>query len=209
MLSIFSKERYFAKNEKEFLAYLHKKNGTKIVKENLTFAFNDLEGNGYYKWDKDLSLPISRLSKMQEYLVWLSKGVSKDEYLRALDIAEICLTDGLKNVKGISKIGFVLHELKDRCNMIVHDELFYNILAVQIIRHDESTSEFNSNIHAEKVEAFKRMDSHDDTFFLNIQEYLEALGFSNITKTRLEHLLKESRTIREAMERMLSSLYER
>jgi hypothetical protein len=203
---IFNKEKYFAKNEQQFLTYLHKKNGTKITRENLSFAFNDLEGNGYYKWDKDLSLPISRMSKMQEYLVWLSKGISKDEYLKAIDIAETCLTDGLKNAKGVAKIGFVLHELKDRCNMILHDELFYNILAVQIIRHDESPSEFNVKIHEEKVDAFKVMDNHDDSFFLNIQEYLGVFGLLNTTKIQLDQLLKESRTLRMAMERMLSSL---
>jgi len=206
MLSIFNKQKYFAKNEKAFLDYLHKKNGTKITKDNLTFAFNDLEGNGYYKWDKDLNLPISRMAKMQEYLVWLSKGISKDEYIKAIDIAETCLTDGLKNTKGIAKIGFVLHELKDRCNMIIHDELFYNILAVQLIRHDENPSEFNLKVHEDKVDSFMRMDSHDDTFFLNIQEYLEAFGLSNITKIHLNQLLKESRTLRQAMERILSSL---
>jgi len=206
MLSIFNKDKYFAKNEKAFLEYLHKKNGTKITKENLTFAFNDLEGNGYYKFDKELALPISRLSKMQEYLVWLSKGISKEEYIKAIDIAETCLTDGLKNAKGIAKIGFVLHELKDRCNMVIHDELFYNILAVQIIRHDESVSDFNQTIHMEKVDMFKRMDNLDDTFFLNIQEYLEVFGLSNITKIHLQELLKESRTLREAMERMLNTL---
>lgn len=206
MLSIFNKEKYFAKNEKEFLAYLHKKNRTKIVKENLTFAFNDLEGNGYYKFDKELDLPISRLAKMQEYLVWLSKGISKEEYIRAIDIAEGCLTDGLKNAKGVAKIGFVLHELKDRCNLVVHDELFYNILAVQFIRHDENVSEFNNNIHLEKVDMFKEMDSQDDTFFLNIQQYLDVFGLSNITKPHLQELLKESRTLRVAMERMLNTL---
>ena len=54
MLSIFNKW-YFARNEKQFLAYLHKKNGTKITRDNLTFAFNDLDGNGYYKFDKEVS----------------------------------------------------------------------------------------------------------------------------------------------------------
>ena len=34
--------------------------------------------------------------------------------------------------------------------MVLHDELFYNIIAVQLIRQDESPTEFNNEIHLQK-----------------------------------------------------------
>ncbi len=91
-----------------------KKMGVKVTKDNLIFAFHDLEGNGYYKFPKGLELPLSRIAKVQEYLMWLSKGVSQEEYLKALEIAEEAMNNGIKDAKGMAKIGFVLGELKER-----------------------------------------------------------------------------------------------
>lgn len=208
MLSIFSRKKYFEKHEKEFLEYLHKKNGITLRKENLVLGFYDLDGNAYYKFPKELDLPIGRMGKMQEYMTWLLKGTSKEEYLQFLESADKAITDGLTNKKGGARLGFIISELTDRCNMALHDELFFNILAVQIIRHDESISEFDNDIHMQKVEMFKRMNAKDDTFFLHTQEYYEQFGLRNTTKIQLDSLLKESRAVREATTRMLKNLSE-
>lgn len=189
-------ERYFQKR-------INKKLSIKLTTNNLTHQFTDDDGNAYYSFPKEVELPISRMGKLQEYLMWMAKGVSKEEYIKAIDYAETALINGLSDKKGVAKIGFVLHELKDRCNMVIHDELFYNIIAVQLIRDDESPSEFNNEIHIQKVEAFKKMDKKDDCFFLHIQELLGQLGLTNITKKNLDELLRESQVIREAMERMM------
>ena len=195
--------------EKKMLSRIHKKMSVKITKDNLILSFTDLDGNGYYKFPKGLELPLSRISKVQEFLMWLSKGISKDEYLKALDIAEQAMNNGIKDTKGMAKIGFVLAELKERSNMVVHDELFYNILAAQLIRQDEDVTQFNNDIHLQKVEAFKELDKLNDNFFLNIQEYLESLGLANITKFQYENLMSASVAIRKAMDKMLSSLQEK
>jgi hypothetical protein len=200
------KKWFFNKYEKEFFAYLNKKNSVKITKDNLALSFFDLDGNAYYKFPKELELPITRTAKVQEYLMWLSKGISPDEYLKALDVADKALTEGLLNKKGGAKIGFILEELKDRCKMVIHDELFYNIIAAQIIRQDESITEFNNEIHLQKVAAFKELDQTNDTFFLNIQEYLEVFGLLSITKIQYEALLNESRIVRQSLEKMLNTL---
>lgn len=191
--------------EKRFIKYLNKKNAIKLTKDNLNLSFYDDEGRGYYKFSKDIELPMTRLAKLQEYLMWLSKGISKEEYVKALEFAKQGLEGGIKDGKGLAKIGFVLHELIDRSEMVIHDELFFNIIAVQLIRDDESPTEFNNEIQMQKVAAFKALNTKDDSFFLNIQEFLEQLNLSSITKNQLEKLLKESQVLRGAMERMLST----
>lgn len=195
--------------EKKFIGYLNKKNSIKLTKDNLVLSFYGDEGEGYYKFPKEVELPMVRNAKLQEYLMWLAKGVSQEEYIKAIEYAETGLEGGIKDGKGLAKIGFILHELKDRCKMVIHDELFYNIIAVQLIRGDEDPTSFNNEIQMQKVEAFKRLDKQDDAFFLNIQEFLGQLNLSNITRDQYEKLLKESRVVREAMEKMLSSLSER
>lgn len=207
MFGIFNKEKYFAKNEKEFLAYLHKKNGTKIVKENLTFAFNDLEGNGYYKFGKELGLPMARLGKLHEYIKWLSAGITGNELEVLLDQADKSLTEGIKTGKNASKIGFVLSEIRERKNMVVHDELFYNIIAVQFVRHDEDITTYNNEIQMQKVASFRRLNEENDTFFLNIHEYLKALNWSTITIDEFKSLLTDSQTHRHATLEMMESLF--
>ncbi len=188
--------------EKTILRRIHKKLSVKLTKDNLVLSFTDLEGNGYYKFSKGTDLPISRMGKVLEYMAWLRKGADVDEYLSALEIAKKGLEKGIADGKGLARIGFVLTELENRTKMVIHDELFYNIIAAQIIRHDESVTDFNNEIHLQKVEAFKKMDSIDDTFFLNIQEYLAALNLHNISKTEYENLMSVSRQARAALEKM-------
>lgn len=192
--------------ERTILKRIHKKLSVKLTKENLTLAFTDLEGNGYYKFSKGLELPISRIAKVQEYLMWLHKGVSVEEYISAIEIAEKGLEKGIADGKGLAKIGFILTELKNRSKMVIHDELFYNIIAAQIVRHDESVTDFNNDIHLQKVEAFKKMDRMDDSFFLNIQEFLTALNLQNISKTEYENLMSVSRIARKSLEEMKARL---
>ena len=206
---ILNKEKFFIKNEKLFLEYLHKKNGTKLTKENLSFSFFDLDGNGYYKFSNDLSLPMERLGKLQEYMAWLSAGITGDELDKMLDSAEKAINDGLKTSKNAAKIGWIISELRDRKKMIVHEELFYNVIAIQIIRYDESVGEFNNEIQMQKVEAFKKLNNNNDTFFLNIQEFLKALNWSNITKNELLNILKDSTIRIQATEKVMLSLFEK
>jgi len=192
--------------EKRFIKHINEKKNIRLTKENMVFSFFDDQCKGYYEFPKSVDLPICRLGKLQEFMMWMQKGVSQEEYIKALDKAEEALVDVLKSGKNASKIGFVLHELRDRCNMVLHDELFYNVLATQIIRDDEDPTIFNNEIHMQKVAEFKLLDAKSDAFFLDTQKYLEQFGLSNITRAQLQKLLHECRIVREASERMLNSL---
>lgn len=189
--------------EKGFLKYLLKKNGTKLTKDNLVFNFCDLDGNMYYSFSKEVELPIVRLGKLQEYYTWLSAGITGDELERMVDECDKALSNGLKDGKGLSKIGFFLSEIKDRKNMCIHPEIYYNMLAVQLIRHDEKVNDFNNDIHLQKVEAFKLLDKENDSFFLQTQQYLKALNLSNITREKLQEMFKESLVRIRAMHEVL------
>jgi len=197
----------FNRYEKQFLVFLHKKNGTKLTKENLSFAFADLEGNSYYKFQKELALPMERLGKLHEYIKWLSAGITGDELEVMISQCEKAISEALKDPKQWSKIGWALSEIKDRKTMVVHDELFYNIIACQIIRHDESITEFNNDIQMQKVASFRRLITENDSFFLNISEYLKALNWSNITTDELQNLLLGSQAHRNANAEMVQKLF--
>lgn len=192
--------------EKGFLRYLNKKNEIKLTKDNLAFAFYDLDGKAYYKFSKELELPLCRAAKIQEFVTWLVRGCSKYEYLNLIEVADNALSCGLKDGKGISNLGYALHEMKERVKMVVHDELFYNILAVQYIRGDEDTTKFSNEIQQQKVDAFIKLNSSSDTFFLAIQESLGQFGLSNISKIQLDQILSESYQDRMAKIKMVNTL---
>jgi len=204
---VINKQKYFQKNEKEFLAYLHRKNGKHLDISDLNFSFHDLAGNSYYKFPKEMGLPMVRLGKLHGYIKYLSAGVSGAELETLVAQADKALSEGIKSGKNAAKIGFILTELVERKGLIVHDELFYNIIAVQIIRHDESPTVFNNDIHLEKVKEFRRLNEENDTFFLNINEYLTALNWSNITREELLNILSGSATRRKATLEIVEKVY--
>lgn len=189
--------------ERKFISYLLKKNGAGFTKENLAFSFFDLEGNSYYSFPKEVALPVVRLGKLQEYYTWLSAGVTGNELSEMVEAADKALSNGLKDGKGVAKIGFILSELKDRKNMVIHHELYYNILAAQLIRHDEKINEWNNEIQLQKVEAFKLLDRDNDSFFLATRELLLQLSSSSITREKLLELLNESILRIKSMKEML------
>jgi hypothetical protein len=193
--------------EKKFISHLHRKNGTKLTKDNMVFSFHDLEGNAYYSFPKELSIPIVRFGKIQEFYTWLSAGMTGEEIEKLIDSADKALT-GLVNgdKKGFAKTGFILHEMKERKKMIIHPELYYNIIAAQLVRHDENVNEWNQDIQLQKVEQFKRMDAEGDYFFLATNELLKQLTSLDITRNQLQTMLRESAIQIKSMDLMMQNL---
>jgi hypothetical protein len=192
--------------EKQFLKYLLTKHSTGMTKDNLTFAFADLDSNLYYQFPKEVALPMVRIAKLQEYYTWLSAGLTGDELVKMVDKADEALSNGLKDSKGVAKIGFILSEIKDRKNMVVNEEIYYNILAAQLVRHDEDVSGWNNDIQMQKVQAFKEMDNAGTDFFLYTQELRSQLGWSNTSREELRKLFHESMLKVKAMSEMLERL---
>ena len=143
---------------------------TSIPHSKLEPCFTDSNGRRYFKFPEAMSLPIERFGKLQEFMMWMSAGLTSSELDLLLDEADKALTAGLTTGKNASKVGFILTQIRERKNMVIHTELLYNFLAVQVIRDDEPTEYFNNSIHLEKIEQFKRETADGKTydFFLNI-----------------------------------------
>lgn len=178
----------------------------KLTKENLVYSFSDNEGNAYYKFPKDLDIPIMRLAKIKEFLMWLQKGVDPKEYASMLKLIKVNAATSHNNTEAQARVVWGATELENRQKMVLHDELFYNLIAVQLIRQDELVGKYNHEIQMQKVEAFKELDSMGDGFFLHIAEYLQQLGLSNTTMTEYNLLVNQSKEIRLVNLRMLNLL---
>lgn len=143
---------------------------TSIPHAKLELCFTDSNGVKYYKFPEAMSLPVERFGKLQEFMMWMSAGLTSVELDALIDTADQALTDGLTQKKNAAKIGFVLSQIRERKNMVIHTELLYNFLAVQVIREDEPAEHFNNSIHLEKIAQFKIETANGKTydFFLHI-----------------------------------------
>src|SRR3990172_2496470 len=137
---------------------------TSIPHSKLELCFTDSCGCKYYKFPEAMSLPIERFGKLQEFMMWMSAGLTSVELDSLLDEADKALMTGLTTGKNASKIGFVLTQIRERKNMVIHTELLYNFLAVQVIREDEQVEFFNNAIHLEKIEQFKSETKDGKTY---------------------------------------------
>lgn len=149
----------------------------------LEYAITDLNGVKYYRFSQDAAIPIERWGKLNEYMMWMSAGLTAGELDKLIDVAEKAIADGLsKDTRNVAKISTVLNEIKERKNMVVHTELFYNYVAVQLIREDETPDTFNNEIHLQKVEQFKKEvdagNSYDFFFSIGLKKLSALMDMS-------------------------------
>ncbi|MFI5404926.1 MAG: hypothetical protein ACHQ1D_00285 [Nitrososphaerales archaeon] len=173
---------------------------TSIPHAKLELCFTDSKGVKYYKFPDNMSLPLERFGKLQEYMMWMSSGITSTELDGLLDEADKALTEGLLQKKNAARIGFILSEIRDRKNMVIHTELLYNFLSVQVIRQDEQPEFYNNSIQMEKVAQFKEETKNGKTydFFLRIGlKKLNALF--NMSEAEWNRLWEESIQAQEAL----------
>lgn len=181
-----------------------------IPHSTLELCFIDSAGNKYYKFPESMSLPVERFGKLQEFMMWMSASLTPAEFDALIDEGEKALMTCMTDKKGFSKIGFVFTMMKERRQMVVHTELLYNFLAIQVVRQDELAEHFNNAIQIEKVEQFKKETADGKTydFFLRIglkklndlfnmseqewnQFWGESLEQQNLLKEMLKTISKE------------------
>lgn len=178
MIFATSVESFYTKHKEE-IERLRLKSVTKpITHANLELVdFIDANGHQYYRFPKSMSLPIDRLGQLKMYNQYLAKGLTPEED-DAIDTAiEQALSDGLSNPKSgaSARIGALVMERKKRKEFTFHTELFYNILAVQWVRDDESPTKFDSAIQLEKVKTFIQEENKDGICFFFHQPELKGL----------------------------------
>ena len=127
-----------------------------VAHQQLEFGFTDSKGINYNKFPTDTAIPIERWGKLNEFMMWMSAGLTSGELDKLLNVAEEAIAEGLKkDTRNIAKISTVINQIRERKNMVIHTELFYNYVAVQLVRQDEDPNTFNNEIQLQKVEQFK------------------------------------------------------
>lgn len=185
--------RLWNKHKKTFLSFYVKEVAKPIVKTDLRYIFTDLAGKKYYEFSQEKPLPLERFGEQTRILQYYTKGFSQQEETVILDEMEKSLANGLKDTKMISRIAFLIGEMKDRANIVIHTELLYELVAVQWVREDEMPETFNSKIQSEKVSAFKEyVATHGSYFFFQSAPLKKLNHLLNMSETEWTTLFHES-----------------
>ena len=172
-------------------------------------ALVDLDGKVYYRFTGSSTIiPLERMGKMQDFLTMMSAGLDEKELASLIDVANNELALALAGKKAdVVKIGAVLSQIKERQQMILHDQLMWQFMAVQLVREDEPAVKFIQKIHDEKVEALQQLYyQHPDYAFFQTPELRLLNDLLKCSPTDWETLLVSSIRERDRLKRMISYL---
>lgn len=172
-------------------------------------ALVDLDGKVYYRFTGSSTIiPLERMGKMQDFLTMMSAGLDEKELTALIDVANGELALALAGKKAdVVKIGAVLNQIKERQQMILHDQLMWQFMAVQLVREDEPPAKFVQKIHDEKVEALQRLYWEKNDISLFTSPELKMLNdMLKCSPEDWEPLLVNSVRERSRLKRMISYL---
>ena len=172
-------------------------------------ALVDLDGKVYYRFTGSSTIiPLERMGKMQDFLTMMSAGLDEKELTALIDVANGELAMALAGKKAdVVKIGAVLNQIKERQQMILHDQLLWQFMAVQLVREDEPAAKFVQKIHDEKVEALQKIYwEKSDTSLFTMPELKMLSDMLKCSPGDWELLLVNSVRERSKLKRMISLL---
>lgn len=143
--------------------------GNKKSTENLVSVFAH-EDHTYYRFPKEVNLPLERFSMSMALLERLSSGVSGSEMELILTEMEKALGAGLSNPKNAAFVATYIHVIRERQDTVIHRDILLNIAATWIVRDDEDPAIVNSDIHNYKLELFEQLSK------VGAKDFFSSLG---------------------------------
>lgn len=122
--------------------------------ENMDKAFVDSEGKIYYVPKNDFDYPLSRSKELQKRLKRIDSGLSDSELKRIFEVIKKALNGG-KN-PDIARIGYAVTEFELREEVFIHEDLWFDLIALKYVREDEPIAVVDWTIHEEKIKQFRK-----------------------------------------------------
>lgn len=180
--------------------------GKPLTIASLTERYIDGNGRRYYGFPKDMMMPLERYGRLIDFMRYVGKGLSAEEDEQIdLAIGKVMLTEKDDVKKGI-RIGALLDERRRRREMCFPVEVFYNYVAVQLVREDEQVDIYDNDVQMQKVEQFKEdvkkkistyqffqlpeFSKLNDLLKLSEQEWMQSFALSEQQGAQLKEILK-------------------
>jgi hypothetical protein len=137
--------------EKQFLKYYF---NSQSRKPNLKKIFVDSNGTKYYTFVDRYDVPIMRFKEIEKRVMLMQYALSDSNIDLFCDAMEKALNKG--KAMDIAMIGHLINELRGRKEIMLNEELLFELVGLLYIREDEDESKVNDVIQAEKVMQFKK-----------------------------------------------------
>lgn len=162
------------------------------IKENLLFAFKDLDGKNYYRFNDPADISMERTAAMLRFDIELIKGITDSELEELLAISDAHLFNAAKDKTALVKAAGVNHEIRLRKKQISNVNIYYNLFAVNYIREDEKPDTYNIQCQKEKVEAFRKGSTQQGSFFFALPELKTLCKRLNILTENWDDIMIQS-----------------
>jgi hypothetical protein len=168
--------------------------------ENMQKAFVDSNGKIHYVPNNDFDYPVNRIKEIHKRLKRIDSGLSDPELDRCFAVIKKALNGG-KN-PDLGMIGFVIAEMETRKDIWIHEELWFDVLALKYIREDEKPYIVDMTIHLEKVAQFRK-DSQGGLYdFFYKMGLMKSIPFLQKLESDWDLYMDESIATLKAREKM-------
>jgi hypothetical protein len=162
--------------KKQLLKIYYSEQSKKKGFENMTPTFVDSNGKRYFVPVNDFDIPILRTKAIETAILAISRGLSQDELKKFIEAMKKAVGEGKK--PDVAMIGHLIIEMEKREDMLLHPDLMFDLVAYRYIREDEDPAVIDKEIHAQKVEQFKK-DSieglYDFFYAAGVSQYIPYL----------------------------------
>lgn len=192
MIHIGTIESLYKKHEREFTHLVLEKKP--LTHSSLILRYSDQKGKKYYGFQRAVDICLERLGKIKDYHTCIVKGLTGEEDEKIDDaIADAVMNLPTKEKIGIA-VGAILAEKQSRREMSMHTEIFYNLVAVQLIREDENPEKFDEEMQQQKVDQFKADTKTGGTygFFFRMPEFKKYFALLNMSPLEWEASWQDS-----------------
>jgi hypothetical protein len=129
--------------------------------QNMSQSFVDSNGKIHYTPINDFDTPILRTKAIETAVLAITRGLSNDEIKKFIAAMKKAIGEGKK--PDVAMIGHLIIEMEKREDMLLHPDLMFDLVAYRYIREDEDPAVIDKEIHAQKVEQFKK-DSREGLY---------------------------------------------
>lgn len=178
--------------------------------EKLTQVFIDSKGKRYYRYPNDMDIPILRKGALEKCLMEIESGLSSRELAMILDAMKKALNfrKGDRMIPDLSKVGFLIEEINNRKDMLIHPELLFKAVSILYIREDENPAKVDEEITRQK-ESQLREDSKEGLYDFFYTSGLSAyIPFLEKSEDEWMESFREGTVKVEALKKHLTSISE-
>lgn|SRR3990167_7086294 len=175
--------------------------------EKLTQVFIDSKGKRYYRYPNDMDIPILRKGALEKCLMEIESGLSGNELERILTAMSDALNErkGDRMIPNIAKVGFLVEEIRNRKNLLLHPDLLFEAVSILYIREDEDPAKVDGEVMNQKLVQLKedsREGLYDFFYTSGLSAYIPFLGKS---EDEWMEYYQEGIVKMEAMKKFLST----